>query len=118
MVEATKKMFQNYANFSGRTSRGDFWWAILGYFLLSMVVGFVLGFVLGLVGVDSAKASSIAGSVWGLGTFLPSLAIEIRRLHDINKSGWWVLISLVPFVGGIILLVFMCSPSVEEGNNY
>ena len=118
MVEATKKMFSNYAVFKGRTSRSDFWWAILGYIILSFIFGFVGGLILGLCGVETETASNIISCIWCLATLLPTLGLEIRRLHDINKSGWWVLISLIPFVGSIILIVFFCMQSVNEGNNY
>ena len=117
MVQATKDMFSKYAVFTGRTSRADFWWAVLGYFLLSMVVGLVVG-VIGGSGEGAANFATILSAIWYLGTILPALGLEIRRLHDINKSGWWVLISLVPFVGSIILIVFLCLPAVNEGNNY
>ncbi len=118
MVNATKEMFSNYCVFSGRTSRANFWWAALGVFILSFIIGFIGGFILGLAGVEPTKASTIVSSVWGLATLLPILGIEVRRLHDINKSGWWILITLIPVVGSIILLVFFCMPSVNDGNKY
>ena len=114
MIEATKKMFQNYATFKGRTSRSDFWWAMLGYLLLAFVIGFVAGLIAGITQID---ISFIPG-LYTLATIVPLLAMYVRRLHDINKSGWWVCISFVPFVGSIILLVFLCSASVNENNQY
>ncbi|MBQ6538816.1 MAG: DUF805 domain-containing protein [Bacilli bacterium] len=116
MVNATKDMFQKYAVFKGRTSRADFWWAILGYFILSCIVGIIAGLIMG-TNTDPNTTNPIV-TIWMLATFLPALGLEIRRLHDINKSGWWVLISLIPFVGSIILIVFYCLPAVNEGNNY
>lgn len=118
MVNATKDMFSKYAVFTGRTSRADFWWATLGYILLSMVVGFIGGFICGIAGIEAQNASPIVSGIWTLATLLPALGLEIRRLHDINKSGWFVLISLIPFVGTIILIVFFCLPAVNEGNSY
>ena len=119
MVEATKKMFQNYANFSGRTTRRDYWLAWLGMFLISFVVSMAGMLIFGTPTDESGVGGySILTTILWLVTFIPMLAIDVRRLHDINKSGWWIFISLVPLVGGIIFLVFMCSPSVDEGNNY
>ena len=108
MVEATKKAFiTNYANFKDRTNRGDFWWAFLGYFLCAMVVGIVGGMILG----NNESGTNILSSIFSLVTFIPLLALEVRRLHDIGKSGWWILIDLVPLVGVIILIIWFCQPS-------
>lgn len=114
MVEATKKMFTNYANFNGRTSRRDYWLAILGYFIISFVLGFISGLIFG----TDKGVTSIVSIVFGLATIIPMLAMDVRRLHDINKSGWFLLLEFIPLVGSIILLVFACMPSVNENNNY
>ena len=116
MDKALKDMFSKYAVFKGRTSRADFWWAILGYLILSFIFGFVVGLMSGLLGEDASFVSMIL-PIWYIATFLPLLAIEVRRLHDINKSGWFMLLSIVPF-GCIILIVFFCMPSVHAGNKY
>ena len=107
MVEATKKAYiENYANFSGKTNRADFWWAVLGVFLLSMVVSIVGGMIFG-----NQNGTNILSSIWSLVTLIPGLALEVRRLHDIGKSGWWILIGLIPIVGFILLIVWYCQPS-------
>ena len=113
MIEATKAMFTNYANFSGRTNRKDFWMAILGYFILSFVVGFVGGLIFGQSG-----NSMILSGIWSLATIVPCLALEIRRLHDVNKSGWYILMCFIPLIGAILVLIQLCKDSVNEGNNY
>ena len=118
MVEAVKEFFTKYATFSGRTSRKNFWLAILGIWLISLVLGFVCGFIGGLLGDSAATVLGFIPTIFALAIIIPSIAIEVRRLHDINKSGWFIFISLIPFVGSIILLVFMCLPAVNEGNNY
>lgn len=118
MIKATKDMFSKYNVFTGRTSRADFWWAVLGYFILSFIVGFIGGFVFTIAGINSENASNIISIIWSLATLLPVLGMEVRRLHDINKSGWFIFISLIPLVGSIILLVFFCLPAVNEGNKY
>jgi len=115
MVEATKKAFvENYANFKGRTNRADFWWAVLGYFIASFVVGFIGGLIFG----SNESSLNVLSTIFMLATFIPALALEVRRLHDINKSGWLVLVSLIPLVGSILLIVWFCQDSVNEGNAY
>ena len=112
MIDIVKnEFFGKYADFKGRTNRKNFWLAVLGVVLLSFVISFVLGFVGGLLGDTATNIASILVFIWELAIIIPCLAIEIRRLHDIGKSGWWILIALVPLVGTIILLVFFCMDS-------
>jgi uncharacterized membrane protein YhaH (DUF805 family) len=105
-IEAWKK----YAVFAGRARRQEYWYFvlfnILAYVLLSIIAG-----VLGKVGASLL-------SLYAVAVFLPGLAATIRRLHDSNRSGWWILISLVPFVGGIVLLVFLAQESHAIENQY
>ena len=110
MINAVKEFFTRYFDFKGRTNRKDFWLAILGIFLLSVVIGFVTGFLGGLLGDNAAGILGFVTLLWELAVIIPGLAIEVRRLHDIGKSGWWLLIGLIPF-GGIVLLVFYCMDS-------
>lgn len=115
LIGATKKAFvENYANFKGRTNKSDFWWAILGYFIASFVVGFIGGLLFG----NSDSGVNILTSIFSLATFIPALALEVRRLHDINKSGWSILYSLIPLAGAIILIIWYCKDSVNENNAY
>ena len=108
MIEATKKAYiTNYANFKGKTTRADFWWAVLGIFILSFIVSLVGGLIFG----NSESGTNILSSIFSLITLIPGIALEVRRLHDIGKSGWWLLISLIPLVGGIILIIWYCQPS-------
>ena len=102
-------LWKNYVNFKDRTSRRGFWMAILFNFILA-----VLLMSLGMM----VSALTFLYPLYCLAALIPSLAIEIRRLHDINKSGWWLLIALVPFVGAILLLVWYCKASVEDGNRF
>ena len=118
MVEAVKEFFVKYAVFQGRTSRKTFWLTMLGLFILAFIIGFIGGIIGGAMGQTSENTSTIISSILSLVTLVPSIAIDTRRLHDINKSGWWQLIAFVPVVGWIILLVFLCLPAVNEGNNY
>lgn len=80
--EAIKVCFQKYATFKGRASRSEYWW----FFLFCILLGFVGGFLEGIMGRDGATLSAIAS----LATFLPSLSVTVRRLHDTDRSGWWI----------------------------
>ena len=103
-INAYKAMFANFTNFNGKTNRRNFWLAILA----NIIVSFVIGFVTGLFGL------SFVGIIYALVMMIPSLAMEIRRMHDINKSGWNVLWSLIPLVGFIIVIYLFCQPSVAN----
>ena len=113
MIDAYKRFLKNYANFSGRSTRSDYWYVILANFL----IGFVIGFIGGLI-PDLAGVTALISGLYSLAIIIPGIAIVVRRLHDINKSGWFYFIALVPLVGGIILLVFLFTASVNENNRY
>ncbi|MEO3976198.1 DUF805 domain-containing protein [Streptomyces sp. CAU 1734] len=103
------KVLQNYVGFSGRARRQEYWMFTLFNTIFSLV----------LVGIDFALWSTpILASLYMVALFLPSLAVTVRRLHDTDRTGWWFLISLVPFVGGIILLVFVCLGGDDRPNRY
>jgi len=102
-MEEYKKFWTNYTNFSGRSTRRDFWIVALINFVISGILSYI---------------SETLGGIWGLITLIPSLAIAVRRLHDINKSGGWIFINCIPLVGQIIYLVFVCTASVNEDNKY
>lgn len=99
ILEATRLYFTHYADFSGRSRRSEYWFAFLSVGIISAVLTTILG--------------SLAG-IWGLITLIPNLALCVRRLHDIGKSGWWYLVSFIPLVGGILLLVWCCTDSTED----
>lgn len=88
--------FSKYADFSGRASRSEYWWWFLFVFLASIATGII-----------SPKLSG----VFSLAVFLPGLAVGVRRLHDIDKSGWFLLVSLIPLIGWLLLLYW----AVQEG---
>ena len=106
MIEAYKKYFKNYANFKGRSTVSDYWYVVL--------VNIIIGVALGFLGETGVKISSL----YSLVTLVPGLALFTRRMHDINKSGWAWAWFLLPFVGWIVVLVFLCTKSVNEGNKY
>jgi len=100
----------NYANFGGRASRGEYWWYTLATVIVTVGLN-VLGSVLG-------DLAGILGGLYALGVFIPGLAVSVRRLHDTGRSGWVLLLALIPIVGFIILLVWAASPSASGENKY
>lgn len=113
MIDAYKRFLKNYANFSGRSTRGDYWWVVLANFL----IGFVIGFICGILGLDT-KVATIISAIYSLAVLVPGIALVVRRLHDINKSGWYYFMGLIPIVGPIIVLIYMLTDSVNENNQY
>lgn len=101
-------VLKNYVGFSGRARRAEYWQFVL-FNIVAMIVCFV---------IDLAIGSSILYILYVLAVLLPGLAVGVRRLHDTDRSGWWVLISLVPLIGGIVLLVFMCLEGTRGPNKY
>ena len=107
MMSATKDMFLQFIDFEGITSRKDFWLAILGYFFLSIIIGGIIVFANNTPG----NTGTMIRHVWKIITILPLLSMGVRRIHDINHSGWLILLGLIPIIGAIILLVLFCLPS-------
>lgn len=101
-------VLKNYAGFSGRARRQEYWM----FALFTSIVVVVLA-VIGL-----AIDFQFLALIYLLAVLIPSLAVQVRRLHDTGRSGWWTLIGAIPFVGGIILLVFLCSEGAHEANEY
>lgn len=102
---------EKYCNFSGRASRSEFWWWQLFILIVSVVLNF-FAFMLG------DTLGDILRIVIGLGFFLPNWGVSFRRLHDINKSAWWLLLLFIPVVGWIILIVWCCKDSDPLPNQY
>jgi uncharacterized membrane protein YhaH (DUF805 family) len=104
------KAWKKYAVFGGRAGRQEYWcfvlFNILAYILLSIIAG-----VIGKIGAGLL-------SVYAVAAFLPGLAASVRRLHDANHSGWWLLIAPIPGVGPILLLVFLAQESYAIENQY
>ena len=99
IIEATKAYFLRYADFRGRSRRSEYWWASLGIGLLGSIIGAII--------------PNLAW-IWTLAVMVPSLAICVRRLHDIGKSGWNYLFILIPLVGPILLIIWFCKDSTED----
>jgi uncharacterized membrane protein YhaH (DUF805 family) len=111
-TEAITSGFRNYVNFSGRAVRSEFWYWVLFAILASIVAGLI---DLALFGVEG---SSPINSLVGLALFLPGLAVSVRRLHDLDRSGWWILLGLIPLVGIIILIIWYCQRGTVGVNRF
>lgn len=103
------KVLKQYTDFSGRARRREYWMFVLANF----IVAFVLGAIDAIIGWGQ-----ILSGIYSLAVLLPSIAVCIRRLHDIGKSGWWLLICLIPLIGGIWLLVLFCQDSQSGANQW
>lgn len=124
MIKAYVNFWKNYANFNGRSRRADYWWAMLCQMIIMMI--------LGMGGMGQLTAAMITGQapsavgtililvyvIFSLASLVPGIAIVVRRLHDIGKSGWWYFIAFVPLVGAILILVFMCTAGTAGDNMY
>ena len=115
MQEYKTVVFEKYADFSGRASRKEYWMFTLIHFIISLLIGFVAGFIAGLTGIE---LFIYTGFIYALAVLIPCITVSVRRLHDIGKSGWWLLVAFVPFIGGIVLLIFALIPSEEGSNAY
>ncbi|WP_314454745.1 DUF805 domain-containing protein [uncultured Microbacterium sp.] len=124
---AVRRFFAKYATFSGRASRSEYWWWVL----VGAVVGTVLNALPTLtdgIRIEADGSATITGPlgvilglvwlVWAVGTFLPTLAVLVRRLHDTDRSGFWVFIGLVPLIGILVLVVFTVLGPRPEGARF
>jgi uncharacterized membrane protein YhaH (DUF805 family) len=117
--EAVSSVFRQYATFSGRAPRSEYWFFQL-FNLLVILAAYGIAIVL-LIATRSVSVLGVlllAVAVYALATLIPSLAVTVRRLHDSDRSGWWLLIALVPYLGAIILLIFMVLPSTRRPNRF
>jgi uncharacterized membrane protein YhaH (DUF805 family) len=108
-------VLKKYAVFSGRARRKEYWFFVL----FNMIIAIALVFVEGALGL----ASSMTGygpltGIYSLAIVIPGTAVAVRRLHDTDRSGWWLFISLIPFIGALVLLFFLVSDSQSGSNQY
>jgi uncharacterized membrane protein YhaH (DUF805 family) len=101
--------WKNYFTFTGRARRKAYWMFVL-FNIIAAIVASIIDNVLGTGGV--------IGGLYSLAVLIPGIALGVRRLHDIGKSGWWLLIALVPLIGFIVLIVFACTDSQPGDNEY
>ncbi len=112
LIDNYKDVVMNkYATFTGRATRSEYWWFVLGSLIISVALSII----------DSIMFDSKSGvlqPLFSLAVLVPSIAVGIRRLHDIGKSGWWILISIIPIIGWIIALIFAVTDSQPMANQY
>jgi len=125
MPEAVKTCFTKYVDFSGRAKRPEYWWFVLFLFIGNVFCGLLDGMIFGGpemppggdIGEEVAGAA-LFQPVFALATFLPQLAAGVRRLHDRDMTGWWLLLLLVPAVGALVLLVMLALPGTKGDNRF
>ena len=107
-TDAVKSVFSQYVGFKGRARRSEYWWFVL----FNIIVSVVISLIARLTGWNFLSI------LYSLAVLLPGLAVAVRRLHDIGKSGWFYLFAFIPLVGAIILLVWFCKDSEPVANAY
>jgi len=117
--QAVSSGLRNFFTFAGRAPRSEYWF----FYLFFIICAFAGGFLDGLLGlaVFNEDDEFVYGPLLVLSIlllFFPQLSVAVRRLHDIGRSGWWLWLGLIPFVGGLILLVWACMRGTEGNNKY
>jgi uncharacterized membrane protein YhaH (DUF805 family) len=106
-VEATKAGFNKYVTFSGRAARSEYWFWTLFTVIASIVAGIL----------DAIVGFGIIGTIVSLAVLLPSIAVAVRRLHDLDRTGWWILIAFT-VIGIILLIVWDCTKGTSGPNRF
>ena len=115
---------RRYADFSGRSRRKEYWMFVLLIFIVAVALGLMTGsFTTVSDPADSVEmatwsSSSILLGLFYLAILIPALAVQVRRFHDQDKTGWLVLLNFIPFIGGLIVLVFMCLEGTRGENRF
>lgn len=115
--EAVRSGFRRWSETSGRSSRSEYWWWILFNILLLFGAALVFG-VIGAASRTVAQLGALAFAVAFLVLIIPTFTLSIRRLHDTNRSGWWLLVNLIPYLGSFILLILYCIDGTPGPNRF
>ena len=121
MVTAVKTVLGKYATFSGRAARPEYWWWVLASFILFLVLGLIDGaLVAPMMGFEAFEPNAVQplSVIASLGLLVPNLAVAARRLHDTDRSGWWLLLGLIPVIGSLVLIYFLVQKSTEGSNRF
>lgn len=107
-------VLKKYFVFQGRARRKEYWM----FTLFNMLAYIVLMIVEGILGMGGEGGIGLLSTIYTLAVLLPTLGVSVRRLHDTSRCGWWLLIGLIPIIGGLVLLVFMVLDSQAGANQY
>ena len=121
MPTAVKSVLGKYATFSGRASRSEYWWWTLALIIVFVLLGINDGAIIApILGFEqfAPNAGQPLSLLVALSILLPSLAVSVRRLHDTDRSGWWVLVGLVPLIGNLVLLFFYVQKGADGENQF
>ncbi|MEP3890991.1 MAG: DUF805 domain-containing protein [Hellea sp.] len=116
-IDAVKMFYRRYTDFEGRSSRAEYWWVQLFYIIAFIVLAIPIGLSSGSSGEPNVLAMLPIG-IFVLAGILPMIAVQIRRFHDQDKSGWMLLLTLIPYVGGLIVMVFMLLKGTSGPNRF
>ncbi|MEZ4714371.1 MAG: DUF805 domain-containing protein [Caldilineaceae bacterium] len=108
------EVLKKYAVFSGRARRAEYWYFVL----FNVIVSIVLAVIDIILGTGGDTGVGILGALYSLAVMLPGLGVSVRRLHDIGRSGWWLLLGIIPIIGGLILLYWAIQDSESGANQY
>ncbi|MFY9892881.1 MAG: DUF805 domain-containing protein [Xanthobacteraceae bacterium] len=106
--QAISSGFSNYVNFSDRAIRSEYWYWVLFVCLAEVVTSII----------DYAIGFQVTTGLFGLAVILPGLAVSVRRLHDLDRTGWWLLLGFIPLIGSIILIVWFCTRGTPGPNRF
>jgi uncharacterized membrane protein YhaH (DUF805 family) len=121
MQTAVKTVLGKYATFTGRAARPEYWWWILATIILLGILGIVDGALIApMMGFPAfdPEAGDPLSAIASLALLLPNIAVGVRRLHDTDRSGWWLLLSLIPIIGSLVLLYFFVQRGTEGSNRF
>ena len=113
-AESVSSVLRQYAVFGGRAGRPEYWW----FFLFTVLVSLTASILDAVLGTMTQSGVGVIGTVASLALLLPTLAVAVRRLHDTDRSGWWVLAFLIPIAGFVLWLVFMLSDGNPHPNRF
>jgi len=112
------KVLKKYAVFNGRARRKEYWYFALFNILISILLGIIDGIIIVSSGLDPNTSIGFLGLIYSLAVLIPGIAVSVRRLHDTERTGWWILINLIPIIGWIIFIIFAIQDSSPGENKY
>ncbi|MAT35645.1 MAG: hypothetical protein CMK06_11005 [Ponticaulis sp.] len=120
MSEAVALYFKNYFKFHGRSRRAEYWWPALALMLIQIAANLIAATFSALGDIGSLIGGLVMILFWlfSLATIIPGLAVSFRRLHDTERTAWWLLIAFIPLIGAIVLLIFMALEGTKGSNKY